>query len=826
MTTLTVETVLELPVKGGHELVALRISEGMSEHTKAVAELSSAEDLDFGPALHEPATIVVLYDGLEVRRLTLRVASGAFTRVEGGMLRYLVELESPFWFLGHTLNTRKFRNMTAREIISKVLDEGGIEHTWTTTRQPPRRKYCTQYRESNRAFVERLLEFEGIYHTTDEHGVLVLGDVSGASPELGPFELYQSAGGLTHAGLGLQEVSLGAQTASGKVSLSDFNWKKPHTSLLVSADAGASAELEVYDAAGGYRKAADGSTIAQIRLEALRAMAVTLEGRGTVPSFAPAHVFELGESAGAAFSGEYLLVGVEHLYSDERFGDSDLTRSFDDALGLASSSSSSGPTYSNRFVAIPRATHFRPAVRTPSPNLAGCHTAMVRGPAGQEIHTDPHGRFRAQFHWDREATGSDEDSRWMRMLQENHSSLFLARVGWEVNVAYIHGDPDRPIGLARDINGVMPPSYAQPSKKMMMTIKTPSTPATGGFNELKLDDSAGAMGFFVQAEKNLRNGVRNDHLENVANNEFHVQGASIGRAVTRDQVSTIGANSTAKVGGTHSVAVSKNRTVKIGGSETVKVAERGIVLVEGNETEKVGSVRLTIDGSIGLPSVASLVPSPKDTAKSTAQGAGTAAVGALQSGGGLSGAASAAGSSAQGSLQNALPQVPSLGEAVEMLLQGNIARMATKTLSRTVGGAYVSVSAHSIETSAGTTLFETIGGAKLTLSKLSIDQSCGKAFVLTVGGAIIQMAGANLGVSAQVGTTLVGGLALLHSDDKLEILGEEVEISTMAKLSLVGPKCSLVLEPTKVSMTGSVLFEPGEKLKTKGSPVNITKAGA
>ena len=133
----------------------------------------------------------------------------------------------------------------------------------------------------------------------------------------------------------------------------------------------------------------------------------------------------------------------------------------------------------------------------------GTHTAMVRGPSGEEIHTDAAGRFRAQFHWDREATGTDADSRWIRYLQETATSQTLARTGWEVFVGYVDGDPDRPVGLGRAINGAMPPTYAQPASKNVMSLKTPSSPSTGGFNELKLDDSAGAQLMSLRAEKDL-----------------------------------------------------------------------------------------------------------------------------------------------------------------------------------------------------------------------------------------------------------------------------------------------------------------------------------
>jgi type VI secretion system secreted protein VgrG len=128
--------------------------------------------------------------------------------------------------------------------------------------------------------------------------------------------------------------------------------------------------------------------------------------------------------------------------------------------------------YENEFFAIPANTPWRPALVTPHPVIQGNHTATVRGPAGEEIHTDVYGRAKVQFHWDRESKSTDEDSRWIRVLQETSSSMVISRVGWEVVVGYIDGDPDRPVGLARNINGKMMPTYGQPDRKNMMTIKT------------------------------------------------------------------------------------------------------------------------------------------------------------------------------------------------------------------------------------------------------------------------------------------------------------------------------------------------------------------
>jgi len=830
----TMDATVDLPI-GEANLVAFRLREGLSKHTEATLELSSTVEIDVESLLEKSAVVMIRRRGVETRRWTLAVIEAGFTHLDNGAYRYALELRSPFWLLEHTLDTRKFRAVSAREIVASVLQKDGIEHDFRLSGAPERRKYCVQYRESDRTFVERLLESEGIFHWTDPQGVLVMSDESRASPAIdgeATVELLESAGALQQAEVGLHELSTCARTASGKVSLSDFDWKRPSRSLLSTAEAGARTDLEVYEAPGGYRRGDQGARLCRIRLEALQSLAFTVRGRGNVPAFSAGHVFAMSDRLGDDLAGEHLLVDVEHFYSDPRFG---APKMLADAMHGAWGLHGRGATvYANRFVAIPKATPFRPPLQSPVPNLGGCHTAMVRGPAGEEIHTDKYGRFRGQFHWDREASSTDDDSRWMRMLQESSSSLFLARVGWEVNIAYLHGDPDRPIGLARDINGVMTPAYAQPAAKNVMTIKTPSSPATGGFNELRLDDSSGAMSMFLQAERDLRNIVKNDMFETVGNNDKHVSGDAFARGVTRDQKVTIGADATFVVGDGHATQVGKNRVVTIGGNEEV-VADQGATLsTGGNDTENVGSLRITIDGSIKPPKMfdlKDLVPDPKAAARGAAQ----AALGSLQSGGGLGAAAGAAGESLRGliptpegiasKLTGGLSGGITLDGIASMLCSGTISRTASKDVRRTVGGAYVALSLGSIETTSSKLFVETIGGAKITVAKASIDQSSGKALVLTVGGMIMHKTADKYGFTGESATVIVGGTATLKGTEKLEISAEEVFLTASSRITFAGPKGSMELTPEGMKLTGDVLLEPKAKLKTTGRPLNLTKAG-
>ncbi len=189
----------------------------------------------------------------------------------------------------------------------------------------------------------------------------------------------------------------------------------------------------------------------------------------------------------------------------------------------------------------------------------------------------------------------------IRVLQESATSMGLARTGWELSVAYLDGDPDRPVGVARNINGAMIPTYSQPKNKNMMAINTPSSPATGGYNELKLDDSAGSMGFSLRAEKDFIGMVKNDKTERIGNNEMHSVVQSFEHKVGRDQSIRIGGDSKTAVDQNQGLLVNGDRSVTVGGSESIDVKGGVSLTTKGNEREKVGSVRLTIDGTIKPP---------------------------------------------------------------------------------------------------------------------------------------------------------------------------------------------------------------------------------
>ena len=588
MSTRRVGLSLTLPPVSDWGVVRAEIHEGISKLTRATVEIAGQDDLDVATLLEAEATLSLSLDGAEERRWTLRVERARFLGISRGSLRYAIDFCPALGLLRLETNTRKFRNLSARDIVSKVLGDAKVPFSWSLTRAPAVRKYCVQYRETNLDFVLRLLEFEGIYTTFSPEGVVLFADRSSASPPApgaSSYPLLDAAGALDRGELGIHAFRKAARVAPGTATVNDFNWKTPKTKLLAQASASQDQELDVYDYPTGYRKPEQGAVLAGLRLEALRVPAKTVLGKSNVGAFAPAHGFSF-ENASTLFAGEYVLVSVDHRVVDPRFEDETKDR----AAKL---------TYENDFEAIPRSVSFRPSLATKHPHVTGCHTAMVRGPSGEEIHTDRYGRFRAQFHWDREAVGTDDDSRWVRNLQESATSMTLARVGWEMSMAYIDGDPDRPIGFARNINGVMAPEYAQPANKTRMTIKTPSSPATGGYNELRLEDMAGSQHFDWKAEKDFIGDVVNDRTEHVGNNETRSIQSTSNHSVEHDQKLSIGGNYKTQVDGSYPFTVTKDRKKKVTGNETIEVGKVLNVSAQGDEVEEVGGSRTTKAGDDG-----------------------------------------------------------------------------------------------------------------------------------------------------------------------------------------------------------------------------------
>ncbi|MCC6556387.1 MAG: type VI secretion system tip protein VgrG [Polyangiaceae bacterium] len=811
-------------------LRACRVVEAVSAPRRATVDIAYPEHVDLEPLLRTEAALTLT--GSAERRFPLVIGSGEYLGHARGAHHYRLELFDRLWLLGLTLDTRKLRNLSAEDIVGLVLGEIGVEHRFQLTRRTPVRKYCCQYRETDLDFIHRLLEFEGIHYYHDEDGILVLADASKAAPRVAgaPFELSEAEDALAHGEPCLSALRRVSRVAPGRVTVSDYSWKRPDLTLRESASADRDTHLSLYELFAGYRLPDQGARLAALRLEAHRAEARSLEGRASILALAVGHAFEVGASAGGGFAGEYFLCRVEHTLEG---GPGDHGLDADAPL-----------TYTTRFVAIPLDVPFRPLPRTPRPEVGGVHTAMVRGPAGEEIHTDRHGRFRAQFHWDQEGTGTDQDSRWLRMTQETSTSITLARVGWEISVGYIDGDPDRPIGLSRMINGAMAPSYRLPDHQNMMAVQTPSSPATGGYSELTMDDSADGQAIRLRAERDLDIAVKNEKTERVGNDEEHFVGTNLTRRVIGDQSVAIGRHSTTTVGGNEQVLVQGSRAVQVGGSEQTSVGNSESAAVGGGDRERVGALRLTVAGAIKPPDFKAMARSAVATFASTLSPTLTQAATAVASGGGLKGllpavgslftypggglpsaaSLSAAGKSALHQATGGLSDGVTVDELISLVATGGIERSAEKGMTRMVGGAYVTVAVLGVDTKVAYGHLEAIGALKLTSAAKNIQEGVTGDLKILVGGSAMRTSGEKITILAGAASSVkVGGAARYSGGQKLSIGAEVVRVEGQTKLLLKGGGAEISLAPGGVSLKGELNLQAGGTIQLSGaSKLDVT----
>ena len=798
-------------VAGGMSLrvVEATIREGMSQLTDVQVVVASPVDLDFEPALDEEALLTVTNGGIPVRTFSLRLAAAEFVAFVDQSIRYRLSFRPTFHFLGFRRDTCKFRDMTSEAIISMVLDENGVSHEWATTRACGSRPYTLQYRETDLDFVRRLLEFEGIYFTFDDFGVMQLGDASGSLPEVGTFDLVETGAGV-HEQSGITSFERGAVFNSGAASVNDYNWKQPYNSLLATAKSDLDAAFETYEYPVGYRDNGAGELLAKLRLEAHNAGKKFVCGTSSVLAFRAGSIFNFMHGEAYDFSGRYLLTAVTHTITTRE-------------------SKTGAPKYSNEFHAIPADVPFRPQIVTPRPVIVGNHTAMVRGPEGEEIHTDPFGRAKVQFHWDRDANGFD-DSRWIRTLQETSTSLVLSRVGWEVSVGYMDGDPDRPMGLGRQINGQMTPEYSTPKFKNRMSIKTETYPGKQGFNELRMDDSAGSQFMDFHSENDFKNNVDNNKTETIGNDYKHVVKEGHHRTVDKNQDITIGGNQKRQIGESFDEQVSKDRSEKVGGNERLDAQLVHSINVGVDDTEEVQGDRKVMageaspqapDGPEMLNDVvtsnpngfddavndqaANAIMGPASPAPPAGESDGFAAAPAQGEGGGEG---DGGGEGGEGE-----------GQAGGVMIQ----RRGDKDFKKTIQGAYMKLAKAQINHLAGDLIHEEIEGNKHTTSEEgSILQGNGGDMIRTVGGDVIRKAKGRVTTSAKESRIQVTGNMSVTSDEQVELRSDEINIVATSKITLESSGLKIEMTPDTIRITGDTKLASNTKIKFRAARDKMT----
>ncbi|HEY6101046.1 MAG TPA: type VI secretion system tip protein TssI/VgrG, partial [Anaeromyxobacter sp.] len=436
------------------------------------------------------------------------------------------------------------------------------------------------------------LEDEGIFywfeHGQDSH-TMVLGDAPSVHEALpGDARLpFREPSALVAGGDHVDAFGVRLELRPAKVSLRDFDHRRPALDLTASAAAGGDSALEVYDHPGGYVEPAAGAARSRVRLEEQRARAALYEGASPCARLATGYRIEVTEHP-AGLDGEYVVLGVDHVGRQAEL------------LGGVAGGPEAEP-YRNRFVCFPAKVPFRPERRSPRPLVPGAQTAIVVGPSGEEIHTDEQGRVKVQFHWDREGRRDERSSCWIRVAQAwagpGYGALYLPRIGQEVVVEFLDGDPDRPLVTGAVYNGANPPPVALPSEKTRSTLRSASSPGGDGSNELRFEDASGQEQVYLHAQKDLSIVVENDETHRVGGNERLTVEKDRARSVGGSQSLQVAGNDTSTIGGSQSLQVGGNRTTTVGAAHTETIGADQSVHVGGAQTV---TVALAASESIGL----------------------------------------------------------------------------------------------------------------------------------------------------------------------------------------------------------------------------------
>ncbi|MCE8040643.1 type VI secretion system tip protein VgrG [Halomonas daqingensis] len=492
--------------------------------------LSATELLD------RPVSLTIWQDGEVLRRVHAIVSE--FGRGDRGHRRTLYSLVArpALWRLDLRHNSRIFQEVSPLTVLNTLCDERGLtDVAFAVTRELPEREFLVQYRETDLAFVERLAAEEGLFYFHEFEDApngahrLVFADAPQVLAHLGERTYHGRAGG-TPPSRHVRKLQQLARVAPASVTLKDYSFKNPAYAQLHEHAAGDLEEhaqrddYEHYDYPGRYKADASGDAFTRIRLEHLRSGALTCAAESDLPELAPGTRFTLTDHDLSELNRDWQVVKVKHTGSQPQALEEDgVTQSDAAGMGLRGRAGSEAMTkFDNELILTPADRAWRPQPNA-KPRVDGPQIAFVVGPEGEEIHCDEHGRVKVQFPWDRYAEPNETASAWVRVSQGwaggGYGSMAIPRIGHEVVVSFLEGDPDQPLITGRTYHAVNTPPYALPEHKTRTVIRTQSHKGEG-FNELRFEDQAGEEQIWLHAQKDLELLTNNDRTEEIGNDSF------------------------------------------------------------------------------------------------------------------------------------------------------------------------------------------------------------------------------------------------------------------------------------------------------------------
>lgn len=552
-------------------------SEALSELFEfRIDALSSDENIDFDQVLGR-SCCVRLRAGEEPDRYFDGVAVEAQAiGMRGELHAYRLILRPSLWLLTRATNCRIWHEKTALDIIKEVLGERQIDYRVATTRNFPKLEYSVQYRETDFAFVSRLMEQHGIYYFfehSDGGHTMALGDSPSSHkpvPGHASMRFATKTAGLHDRRQRLLDWSSQRRFRTGKVELRDYNFKQPNADMKGDASGSAKytkSNMEYYDYPGKYDKQSDGKDYANVRLDAEQTLDHRRFASGEAPSFFPGGLFTLTDHPTSAENARYLIIRCSHHYSAQ------LYRSSQNAALVGDR------PYHGSYELAPADQTFRAPIVTPKPIVHGPQTAKVvprKGSDGEEIDVDDdgHGRIKVRFYWDRD----DKRSCWLRVAQiwagGRWGGQFIPRVGMEVVVEFLEGDPDRPLVVGAVYNGDNKYPYGLPDNKTQSGVKSNSSKGGAGYNEFMFEDAKNSEEIRMHAQKDFDATILHAETREIGEN-FETPTGSPSRKTTLkmgdDELNITTGSRQATIAMNDQLTVNLNRTTSVLASDTTTV---------------------------------------------------------------------------------------------------------------------------------------------------------------------------------------------------------------------------------------------------------------
>jgi len=591
-------------VEHDFKVLEFRGREAISQPYRFDLELvSERPDLDLESLLHRPAFLAFAPDGSGIHGLVHQAAQG-----ESGqrLTRYRLTLVPQLAYLAHRTNQRIFQHLTVPQIIAQVLEEHGIQaDAYRFQLGPvvyPPREYCVQYDETDLHFIQRLCEEEGIHyhfqHSAAGH-VLVFGDDQTVFPKLAA-TAYQQDSGLVADQPVIKRFGLRLETRTSRVTRRDYDFEKPRLSMEAAFHSDFQPDLEDYDYPGRFTERARGKHLSQRALERLRHDYELAEGESDQPKLVSGHFLPLTEHPRSDWNQLWLLTEVLHEGKQPQVLEESIlelsSRSGRGAGGEgAPGNADFHQGYRNRFSATPWDSPFRPALRHPKPKVLGSQTAVVTGPAGEEIHCDEYGRVKAQFHWDRHGQADDKTSCWLRVSSswagDRYGGIAIPRVGMEVLVTFLEGDPDQPLVTGCLYHKEHQVPYDLPANKTRTLFKTLSSPGGGGYNELRIEDRKGAEQIYLHAQRDWDENIEHDQKIRVGHERHDTVEANSYSKFRAEEHRTTHADRKTEIRANDHLTVGNSQHLKIGTGQFIEA---------GNEIHYYAGSKVVIDAGMEL----------------------------------------------------------------------------------------------------------------------------------------------------------------------------------------------------------------------------------